>query len=73
MPLNACGPNASHSNKPCTRRYVAALITTVLGAACPCTRAAMLGVSPKAKPFRALPRADLAHHHRPGVNANPHL
>ena len=47
-PLRACVPIVSQVNKPCTSCCVAALMTTVSGAARPWRRAAMLGVSPRA-------------------------
>src|SRR5919108_5171389 len=47
-PFRRCGPNAWQAKKPPSRGIVAALITTVLGAAIPCRRAARLGVSPSA-------------------------
>ena len=51
---------------------VAALITTVSGSASPCSRAAMLGVSPKASCSCCVAAANLADDDQPGVNADAH-
>src|SRR6185437_14728001 len=45
-PLSAPGSTASHSNTSPVRRRVLAAISTVLGAAADCRRAARFGVSP---------------------------
>ena len=57
-PLSGWGPRSWQSNKPATRRCVAALITTVSGSASPCIRAAMLGVSPKRQDLTLFAAAD---------------
>ena len=65
MPLSACAPRSSTTNNPETSRCVASLIATVPGAAASCTRAAMLGVSPKTSASVASARAN---HHRARID-----
>ena len=55
IPLRVWAPRSRHAKYPWTSRCVAALMTTVSGSAIPCTRAAMLGVSPKANCSRLPP------------------
>ena len=51
---------------------MAALITSVLGAAMPCRRAATLGVSPERQLLLPGAAAHLAHHDQPGMDPQAH-
>ena len=65
-------PNGWQAKKPPRSCKVAALITSVLGAASPCRRAARLGVSPRASCSCRRAAPHVAHHHQPGMDPQAH-